>query len=103
MKTQVLARTYDPSDCVSVGWSIEWHGGRLMAERRSRWQGSIDGVRILLGRRMPLDVAKMEASLLDGEKLDSIRHRLEAGHSVTAVWPSGAGDAKVTNYGHAVR
>ena len=103
MTTQVIARTYDPSDCVSVGWSIEWNAGRLMAERRSRWQGSTDGVRVLLGRGLPLEAARLEASLLDSERLDNIWHRLETGESVTAVWPSNAGTAKLTSRGHKVQ
>lgn len=103
MKTKVLARTYEPSNCVSVGWSIEWNAGRLMAERCSCWQGSTDGVRILLGSRLPLDAARLEARVLDSEKLDRIWELLESGESVIAVWPSNAGTAKLTSRGHKVQ
>ena len=50
MRTVVLERTYNPDDCTSVGWRIEWNAGRLMAQLRNRWKGSRDGVRILIGR-----------------------------------------------------
>lgn len=98
MATQVIARTYDPSDCVSVGWSIEWHAGRLMAERRSRWQGSTDGVRVLLGRGLPLEAARLEAGLLDSERLDNIWHRLETGEPVAAYCTP-----RLTSRGHKVQ
>lgn len=48
--TLILKRTYDPSDCTSVGWAFEWHAGRLMAEKRSRWQGSRDGIRVIIDK-----------------------------------------------------
>lgn len=103
MKTRVLARNYNPSDCVSVGWSIEWHGGRLMAELRSRWQGSSNGVRILLGRGIPLDAAKVQVKMLDNERLDNIWNRLETGESVAAFWQSNAGTPRLTSRGHKVQ
>ena len=49
-KSIKITQTYSASDDTSVGWRITWHGGRLMAERRSRWQGSRDGCRLLIGR-----------------------------------------------------
>ena len=56
--TLILKRTYDPSDCTSVGWAFEWHAGRLMAEKRNRWQGARDGIRVFIGKMSLKDARK---------------------------------------------
>ena len=65
-KSIKIAQTYSTADDTSVGWRITWHGGRLMAERRSRWQGSRDGCRLLIDRLPLQDARDWVAAARDG-------------------------------------
>jgi len=39
-------RTYDPTDCATVGWDVTLYSdGHLAAQRRDCWQGSTSGER----------------------------------------------------------
>ena len=67
----VLRRTYDPQDCTSVGWRYEWHAGRFMAERRTCWQGSRSGVRVLI-RRCTLAEARASAAVFTRDDEDAM-------------------------------
>lgn len=46
---KLIYQTYNANNCTEVGYRYCWSGGRLTATKRSRWQGSRDGVRISLG------------------------------------------------------
>ena len=65
-KSIKLAQTYSTADDTSVGWRITWHGGRLMAQRRSRWQGSRNGCRLLIDRMSLPEARDWVASAREG-------------------------------------
>jgi len=85
VNTIVLRRTYDPQDCTSVGWRYEWNSGRFMAERRSRWQGSLSGVRVLIRRRCTREEARASADTFtrdDEEGMMAVYKVTNKGYSV---------------------